>query len=115
MFIRQGGSGSSIVEKSFSFGFNDFTCCAVQNDTAEFPHPCIWIMGGEGVFTHLRFVLDPIDGETEYEAAERGYKAMTQVMSKQDKAMEEDSAVSPSEAGNDNFGALAAVSSVDEL
>merc|ERR1719204_2458637 len=116
MFIRQGESGSSILEKSFSFGFNDFTCCAVQNDTSEFAHPCVWIMGGEGVFSQLRFVLDPIDGESEHDAAERGYKAMTQAMSAQDLAMEEDSAVSPLAAGNDNpFGALADVSSVDEL
>merc|ERR1719204_109412 len=121
MFIRQGECGSSVLEKSFSFGFDDFMCCAVQDDNSQFPHPCLWIMGGEGVFTHLRFVLDPTDGESEKEAAERGYKAMTQAMSAQDMAMEEDSAVLPAGAGNGTeaglnpLGALATVSSLQEL
>jgi len=120
MFLRQGECGAGVLEKSFSFGFDDFMCCAVQNDTSQFPYACLWIMGGESEFSNLRFVLNPADGESEHQAAERGYRAMTQAMSSQDMAMD-DSAVLPggagdgTEAGENPFGALASVSSIQEL
>merc|ERR550517_2303693 len=62
MFVRKGSCGTGVLEKSFSFGFCDFMCCAIQNNPSQFPHPCLWILGGEGGFSNLKFVLDPVDG-----------------------------------------------------